>query len=369
MTSEHARLGPLCGLAAAALFGLSAPLAKTLLGEIPPVLLAGLLYLGAALGLWTHRALRPVSREAGLRRADAPALAGVVLAGGVLGPVLMLLGLERVSAVTGSLLLNLEAVFTLLLATALFREHLGRYAAGAAVLILGGAAVLRGDPAAWFAGSLGGASGGGSGAFAGESAGVLLLAGACFAWGLDNNLTQRLSVRDPFAIVRVKTLGAGLTNTVLGLTLAGGALPSAGPLAGALLLGSLSYGLSVVLDAYALRLVGAAREAAYFATAPFIGALAAVPLHGERLEATDLAAMAAMALGVMLLLRERHGHEHEHEPLTHEHAHRHDAHHQHAHGPDDPVGPDDEPHSHVHHHPRLIHDHPHLPDAHHRHRH
>lgn len=342
--------GAAFGLGAAALFGLSAPLAKVLLGEVSPVLLAGLLYLGAACGLWLHRLIRPSTTEARLVRADVPRLAGVVLAGGVLGPVLMLFGLQRVTALAGLLLLNLEAPFTVLLAVVLFREHLGRFAAGAAALILGGALVLRLEP----------------GALGADTTGVLLLAGACLCWALDNNLTQRLSLRDPFAIVRVKTLGAGLVNTALGLFVARGQLPDAAYVVGALVLGSLSYGVSVVLDAYALRLVGAAREAAYFATAPFVGALASVAFLGDSLRWSDAIAMAAMGLGVALLLRERHGHRHEHDPREHEHLHEHDEHHRHEHAPGDPSG---EPHSHRHRHAPLVHDHPHLPDAHHRHRH
>lgn len=347
--SQQAR-GAAFGLGAAALFGLSAPLAKVLLGGVSPVLLAGLLYLGAAAGLWLLRALRPSTREARLVRADLPRLAGVVLAGGVLGPVLMLWGLQRVTALTGSLLLNLEAPFTVLLAVGLFREHLGRTAAGAAGFILAGALVLKLEP----------------GALGADTAGAALIAGACLCWALDNNLTQRLSLRDPFAIVRVKTLAAGVANTALGLAVTGWQVPAPAWLAGALALGVLSYGASVVLDAYALRLVGAARESAYFATAPFVGALAAVAFLGDSLRWFDLAAMASMAVGVALLLRERHGHAHAHEAVGHEHLHVHDEHHRHAHGPGDPGG---EPHSHWHLHAPLVHDHPHLPDAHHRHRH
>ena len=342
--------GAIFGLCAAASFGLSAPIAKLLLGSVPPVLLAGLLYLGAAIGLWLHRLVAPPSREARLGRSDVPMLTAVVVTGGIVAPVLMLLGLERVTAMTGSLLLNLEAPFTVLLALLVFREHLGRYGVAATALIFCGAAVLEV----------------GRGALGGELAGVALLASACACWAVDNNLTQRLSLRDPFAIVRIKTLGAGLTNTLLGLIVARAALPSVGPVLSALLLGSVSYGLSVVLDAYALRLVGAAREAAYFATAPFVGALAATVLLGEPLQARAVVAMFVMALGVVALLRERHAHVHTHETVDHEHLHVHDSHHQHPHGPHDPPG---EPHSHVHHHARLTHDHPHVPDLHHRHKH
>lgn len=345
-----ARRGAACGLLAAALFGVSAPIAKRLLGETTPQILAGLLYLGAGIGLWLYRLVRPTTEEAQLRRADVPRLLGLIVAGGVMGPVLMLFGLERVSAVTGSLLLNLEAPFTIAVAVIVFREHLGWHAAGAIAVILAGAAILKFEP----------------GAVGADTVGVLLLAAACLAWAIDNNLTQTLSLRDPFAVVRAKALGAGAFNLGIGLALAGGKLPGAGALAAALALGCVSYGASVVLDAYALRLVGAAREAAYFSTAPFLGALAAVLVFGDPLRWFDVAAIGVMASGVALLLRERHGHAHAHDALEHDHAHVHDAHHVHAHAPGDPSG---EPHAHPHRHAPLVHDHPHVPDLHHRHRH
>ncbi len=349
--TRGARLrGASLGIAAAALFGLSAPLAKVLLGSVTPVLLAGMLYLGAAFGLWTLRLLRPMTQEARLSRADIPKLLGVIVAGGLLGPVLMLLGLQRVTALTGSLLLNLEAPFTVLLAVGVFKEHLGGHAAAAAGLILAGALVLKLEP----------------GALGADTAGVALLAAACLCWGIDNNLTQRLSLKDPFAIVRVKTLVAGLVNTSLGILVLGSALPSPATGSAVLLVGCLGYGVSVVLDAFALRLVGAAREAAYFATAPFIGALASLPLFGDSLRWFDGVAMLLMAAGVLLLLRERHGHRHKHEAMQHEHLHAHDEHHLHEHDAEAPPG---EPHNHPHRHAALEHDHPHLPDAHHRHKH
>ncbi|HEV8244131.1 MAG TPA: DMT family transporter, partial [Polyangiaceae bacterium] len=275
--------GALCGLFAAALFGVSAPLSKLLLGSISAQLLAGLLYLGAGLALSGYGFLQRERREAALRSSDLPLLTGIVVCGGVLGPLFMLLGLTRVSAVTGSLLLNLEAPLTMLLAVLLFREHLGRRAALAAGMIVLGAALLKLE----------------FGTVTVDAGGVLLIALGCACWGLDNNLTQRLSTRDPWSIVRVKTLAAGSVNLVLGLCW-GGKLPGLAPLGAALLLGSLSYGLSVVLDAYALRFVGAAREAAYFATAPFLGALLSAPLLGDRLRWLDGAAMFTMGIGVVL---------------------------------------------------------------------
>jgi len=346
--------GSLFGLAAAALFGVSTPLAKLLLPGTGPLALASLLYLGAGLGLVVYgAAVRAVSRrpshEASLRREDLPIIAGIVLAGGVLAPVLMLDGLSRISAVSASLLLNLEAPFTILLALIVFGEHLGVRAGLACLLVLAGAVALTYQPGEWRVGTLG----------------AFEIAGACLLWGLDNNLTQRLSLRDPVAIVTVKALGAG-TCTLFLAWAASAPWPGFGAISAAGAVGAVCYGLSLVLDTYALRLLGAAREAAWFSTAPFAGALGAVALLGERLRPADLAAMALMVAGAVLLLRERHRHAHAHEEMTHDHLHVHDEHHRHEH----PGGAEVvEPHSHPHRHASLVHDHPHVPDMHHHHAH
>jgi drug/metabolite transporter (DMT)-like permease len=336
---------------AAASFGVSAPLAKLLLATLSPTLLAGLLYLGAALALWTVRLFWRAPHEARLQRSDVLPLLGIIGLGGIAGPVLMLFGLRETSALSGALLLNLEAPFTMLLGVLLFREHLSRRAWGGAALILLGALCLRS---------------GGGGALGGNARGVAAIALACLCWALDNNLTQRLTLRDPFAVVRIKTTCAGLVNTGLALSLLEAPVPPAGSGLLALALGSVSYGASVVLDAYALRFVGAAREAAYFATAPFLGALLAYALFRAAPGSLGLLALASMLAGVALMVWEEHGHFHEHEPLEHEHLHRHDAHHQHTHHGGDSAG---EPHSHVHRHGPLAHAHGHVSDAHHRHEH
>ncbi len=340
------------GLGAAALFGLTAPLSKPLLEETGPLVLAALLYLGGGIGLLVFGGARRIlalhgSKEAALRRSDVPLLLGVVLTGGIVGPVLMLTGLERLSALGTSLLLNLEAPFTIVMALLVFREHLGRRELVGAAAIVGGALLLAIRP----------------GELRGDWIGVAALSGACLAWATDNNLTQRLSLRDPVAVVVVKTLGAGGCMLAIALAL-GQRLPPAETTFVALLLGSAGYGLSIVLDLRALRILGAAREAAYFATAPFLGALASVVLLGDRLAPADWAGGAAMALGVWTLLRARHAHVHTHEALVHEHLHVHDEHHRHHH-----EGPVNEPHSHEHRHVPITHDHPHLSDLHHRHRH
>lgn len=344
------RDGAAAALAAAVLFGFGTPIAKLLLPGTGALPLAALLYLGAGAGLaaivLVRRAGGGTTREAPLRRDDLPLVVGIVLAGGVGAPVLLLLGLERLPAVDASLLLNLEAPFTALLAVALFGEHLGVRAWTAIVLIVLGGAAL-GD----------GASG-----LAERWLGAGLVAAACLGWAVDNNLTQRLSLRDPIAITLVKALAAGTVDLTLALA-TGHSLPAPRQAMAALVLGTLSYGLSIALAVRAMRLLGAARQAALFAVAPFAGALVSVPILGERLDPLPAILMAA---GVTLLVRERHEHEHVHEPLEHDHLHVHDEHHDHEHT--DGISPG-EPHAHPHRHGRLSHAHPHVSDAHHRHRH
>ncbi|WP_238311845.1 DMT family transporter [Methylobacterium organophilum] len=337
-------------LAAALLFGAAAPFSKSLLATTDPQALAGLLYLGAGLGLAALAVLRHrrggPAREAPLRRADGPWLAAIVLAGGVAGPLLLMLGLARTSAASGSLLLNLESLATLAIAWIVYRENVDRRLLVGAAAILAGALLLS-----W------------QGTGIEPDTGGLLVAAACLAWGLDNNLTRKLSAADPVAIALVKGLVAGLVN--LGCALArGAALPSPGGIAAAGLVGFLGIGVSLVLFVHALRHLGAARAGAYFALAPFIGALVALAWLREPATPQLVAAGLLMGLGLWLHLTERHAHLHAHEAMEHEHAHVHDAHHQHTHD-----GPVTEPHSHWHRHEPLRHAHAHYPDLHHRHRH
>lgn len=338
-------------LLAAALFGASTPLAKGLLQGTSPQLLAGLLYLGSGLGLWlVWRFQRGRSqREAALSRRDLPWLAGAIALGGVLGPVLLMFGLLLIPASTASLLLNLEGVFTSLIAWAVFREHVPfRIALGMAAIVAGGAVLSWDGHLAW-----------------GSIWGPLAVAGACLCWAIDNNLTQRISAGDPVQIAQLKGLVAGVVNTGLGLLL-GARLPDPGPLGAALLVGFLGYGVSLVCFVLALRALGTARTGAYFSLAPFIGAALGLVLYREPMTPLFLMAAALMTLGLWLHLSERHAHWHEHEQLEHTHAHLHDEHHHHAHGSGDPTG---EPHTHPHRHGRLAHSHPHYPDIHHGHRH
>jgi drug/metabolite transporter (DMT)-like permease len=340
-------------LLAAVLFGLSAPFAKLLLGRTTPQLLAGLLYLGSGLGLlavWLVR--RGGSREAPLSRRDAPWLAGAIAFGGVVGPLLLLIGLARTPAAAASLLLNLEGVLTAVLAWFVFRENFDRRIALGMLAIVAGGAVLSWE----------------GGVRVGGFLGPLAIAGACLAWAIDNNLTQKVSGGDPVQVAMLKGLVAGTVNTAIAVTL-GATWPSGGTVSAAMVLGFLSYGVSLALFVLALRHLGTARTGAYFSLAPFVGAAASVVIFRERPTALFLAGAALMALGVWFHLTERHEHEHRHEAMEHEHAHVHDEHHRHAHGGDDPPVTDPAPHAHRHRHEPMVHTHPHYPDLHHRHSH
>jgi drug/metabolite transporter (DMT)-like permease len=343
------RSGYATALCAAVLFGASAPVSKLLLDHVGAQMLAGLLYLGAFLAVAPFVRTRTRRGEASLRRADLPRLAGIAVAGGIVAPVLLMLGLERVNGVSGSLLLNLEGPLTVLLGIIIVHEHLGPRAALGSVVIFGGSAFM-------------GLQGPGGNL---DAVGGALIVAACLGWAIDNNLTQKLSIRDPFQIVAVKAGVAAIVN--IGLALARGeALPALGVLAGALGLGACAYGISILLDAYALRALGAAREAAVFATAPFAGALLAIPLLAEWWTLGDVLAAVAMAVGVALLVGARHAHVHVHEPLVHDHRHVHDEHHQHQHAGDVDKSV---AHSHAHRHDPLEHGHAHVSDVHHHHPH
>ena len=343
------RSGYAVGFAAAVLFGVSAPAAKLLLDDVGPQLLAGLLYLGAFLAVAPIERFGPSRHEARLRRADLPALTGLIVAGGIVAPVLLMVGLQRVSGVTGSLLLNLEGPLTVIVGVAIVGEYLGMKSWVGSTVIFGAGALLTAQ------GSVGNA----------DVLGGVLIVAACLGWAVDNNLTQRLSVRDPFQIVTVKTGVAATVNITLSL-FRGDTVTSWLAIAAALVLGALAYGISILFDAYALRLLGAAREAAIFATAPFAGALLAIPLLGDTWGGVDIAAAGLMAFGVAMLITDRHSHIHTHELLDHDHRHEHDEHHQHDHLPGvDPAAP----HSHPHHHESLTHAHGHTSDVHHRHEH
>jgi drug/metabolite transporter (DMT)-like permease len=338
----------LLAIAAALLFGVTTPIAKAL--HLPAFELAGLLYLGAGLGLFAIRAIRDRGwTPTGLARADLKWLAGSIVFGGILAPVCLMIGLSRASAATASLLLNFEALLTALLAWFVFKEYAGRRVVVGMMFVFAGGIVLSG-----VAGETG---------LAGSGAGWIVL--ACLGWALDNNLTRPISGSDALFIAAAKGLVAGVVNCGLALLL-GEAIPAAYLTLAALGLGLLGYGVSLVLFILSLRALGAARTGAYFASAPFIGAAFSFAVLGEPFTAALLLGGALMLVGVMLHVTERHEHEHEHEALTHTHAHVHDDHHQHEHDSPWPAG---KAHTHEHSHPAMRHRHPHYPDLHHQHTH
>lgn len=345
-------LGPV--VLAAALFGATAPLCKLLLGDSAPLPLAALLYLGSGVGLAVWMALR---RIAGGFRSRGQAfggkgwitLGGAVAVGGVLAPVLFLVGLSHSAASTASLLLNLEMVFSALLAWMLFREGFeGRVAWGLAV-ILGGCLLL-----AWP-----------ESGFPGWGMGALPIAGACLCWGLDNNLTQRLADRDPVQIAAIKGLVGGTVNASLAVALGQG-FPSAVPLLAALCVGLCGYGVSLVLFVVSLGRIGTARTIGVFAAAPFVGTCLSLLMLGETPSLSLVLAAMVLVVGLITALGGHHAHRHIHGAEIHAHRHHHDEHHRHRH---DGVEAHDEPHDHTHSHDPLEHIHPHYPDTHHRHGH
>jgi drug/metabolite transporter (DMT)-like permease len=345
------RIGIVLALMSAALFGASTPLAKIMLGNVDPWMMAGLLYLGAGIGLavvhLSRRVLRLPAVEAPLRRSDSLWLAAVITAGGILGPLFLMFGLARTDAAAASLLLNLEGLATMGIAWLVFRENVDRRLLLGAFAILAGAALLSWEGRTsldW---------------------GAVLIVAACVSWGIDNNLTRKLSSADPVQIAMLKGLVAGTVNLSLALA-QGAALPNFGTVLAAGVVGFLGYGVSLALFVLGLRHLGTARTGAYFSLAPFIGALLSLTLFDEPLTARLIMASGLMAVGLWLHLRERHEHEHAHDAMGHEHRHTHDKHHQHGHGSKHPSAA---PHSHWHQHEPLVHRHPHYPDLHHQHSH
>ncbi|MFA6554874.1 MAG: DMT family transporter [Candidatus Obscuribacterales bacterium] len=343
--------GVFYALFASVLFGVTTPLAKTLVQDTMPVLLAGLFYLGSGVGLslylWFANKNKFSSGGPSLRRADWPWLGGAIFAGGLVAPVLLMLGLASTQASTASLFLNFEGVFTALIAWFVFKENFDkRILLGMLVIVLGGM-LLSVNFSTGLA----------------LSSGVLLIGGACIGWAVDNNLTRKISNANPAQIACLKGLVAGVTNVVVAFLL-GAKVPGALFIVEAMVIGFLGYGVSLVLFVLALRYIGTARTGAYFASAPFVGAIVAIGFLREAITLQFIAAAILMGIGLWLHLTEQHSHEHEHEEMEHEHEHVHDEHHLHEHAPNQPLG---EPHVHKHRHTKLRHEHAHFPDLHHNH--
>lgn len=347
--------GILYALLAAAAFGASTPFAKILVGTVAPIELAGLLYLGSGLGLLAWFVLRTFATRdehaasGRLKAPDVPWLAGAIFFGGIAGPILLMVGLARIPGSYASLLLNMEGVLTSLLAWFVFKENFDRRIFIGMMLIVGGGLVLAWEqrPPAdvpW---------------------GALAIIGACLCWGIDNNLTRKVSASDAVQIAGIKGLVAGLVNLTIAFIL-GITTPPLRTILLAGVVGFCGYGLSLVLFVLALRNLGTARTGAYFSAAPFVGAALSLALLNEAPGAGFWLGGTLMAAGILLHLTESHAHRHTHDPLAHAHEHHHDAHHQHAH---DFPWDGKEPHTHPHEHPPLTHVHAHFPDIHHRHEH
>jgi drug/metabolite transporter (DMT)-like permease len=314
-----------------------------------------MLYLGSAvgLGIWlvVRSLLKRKTSEAPLGFRDLPWLAGATLSGGVGGPILLMLGLKYLSGSVATLLLNMEAVFTITLAWFVFREHFDRrIALGVLSIVLGGSAL------SWT---------GEGGSF--TWTGALLVVGACFSWGIDNNLTRKISGGDPIQIAFIKGLVGGAVSLIIAIcsgikfnTLGFETVVTSG------FVGLVGYGISLVFFILALRHIGTARTGAYFSTAPFIGSIVSIILLGDSVTFPLVVAALLMGVGVWFHLGEQHDHEHTHVPMEHTHSHTHDEHHRHDHRS---AISDGEPHSHFHHHQALVHKHFHYPDLHHEHSH
>lgn len=343
--------GVLLAIAAAIAFGVTTPIIAWAGRGVGPFATAALLYAGAALATLVMRMLSR-ARGPSLGRGDLARVLGVAIAGAAVAPVLLAWGLQRAGATVGSLLLNLEAVFTVLLARAVFREPIGRrIAVAVAAMVAGGAALV-------FDISRGG------GVAAAGAAGALAVAGATLGWAVDNALSRPLAEREPLDVVAAKA-GLGVAFTLAAAALAGEPAPPAGAALVLAACGATGYGLSLRLYLLAQRAIGAARTGSVFAVAPFIGAALSVAIGGRAVTGWTLAAAGLFAAGVYLHLTERHAHAHVHPAIEHDHVHRHDdGHHDHVHDP--PVAGE---HAHPHRHERLVHAHDHAPDVHHTHEH
>lgn len=342
---------------ASVLFGASAPLSKMLLGQIDPVPLASFLYLGSGLGLIMFQLFTLIRKkqginEASLKKNDAPWLAGAIIAGSIVAPILLMVSLKITPASTASLLLNFEGVSTTFIALLFFKENIGRQVWGAIICITSASILLSWDFSSQWGASIG-------------SLGIIC---ACICWGIDNNFTRNISAKNPFTIVTVKGLVAGLFSLILALII-NSSIPNLKVIILAMLLGFICYGLSIVLFVFALRELGSARTSSLFGTAPFVGAILSFIILGDNPNIMFYASLPLMIMGAVLLLKENHTHLHTHQYIQHEHKHNHiDEHHFHIHASEQVI-PQNGYHSHIHVHESTEHSHPHSPDIHHRHEH
>ncbi len=332
-------------LLAALFFGASAPIAKLLLGDVPPILMAAFLYLGSGTGISLvklSQRLMSNQAEAGIKGPDVGWLAGAIISGGILAPIVLMISLRNTAASAASLLLNFEGVGTTLIALLFFHESISRRALSAVLAITFAGIFLSTNFRGGFGFSLG-------------ALGIIL---ACFLWGVDNNFTRNISAKDPLTIVAWKGLVAGTFSLLFGLFL-GQQLPALRSILGILLLGFISYGLSTMLFIYSMRGLGASRTSALYGTAPLAGVILSIFIFHDPITLSFVVAAVLMVAGALMLSSEEHAHFHIHMPVVHEHRHIHDEFHSHDTA--------QVTHSHEHEHPRTEHEHGHMPDIHHRH--
>jgi drug/metabolite transporter (DMT)-like permease len=345
--------GPLLATLSAVLFGISPVLCKLVIGEMSPILLAGLLYLGSGIGLsfvLVRQHINIIRETYDISRIHRLKLLGAVLAGGVIAPLCLVYGINYGKASEVALLLNLETVATTIIAWLIFKEQVSPHVwIGKVFIVLAASVIILKSPEG----------------LAFSASGILVVL-ACIFWGIDNNLTRDVDELPATALAAIKGYSAGLFNIILAAVLGFGTI-EVHQIGGALLIGAFSYGASLVLFIGALRKIGSARSSTYFAIGPFIGVLSSLVLLREHPPAFFWLATALMLAGVLCLYRERHEHPHTHEAVTHRHQHTHDQdeHHRHPHDEEE----NSKPHDHYHVHERLTHRHVHWPDIHHRHVH
>ena len=281
---------------AAALYALNAPLSKLLLADVPPSFMAALLYLGAGAGMALTGLIRRHLQKETAAPDDSvrlfapdmlPYTLGMILLD-VAAPILLMTGIRLTSAESASLLNNFEIVATSLIALLIFRERISPRLWTAIGLIVVASTLLTIESGADFSLSAGSV--------------FVLLASTC--WGLENNCTRRLSAADPLRVVVVKGLGSG-TGALIVAFLAGEALPSAGYIPAALLLGYVAYGLSIFFYVWAQRHLGAAKTSACYAIAPFIGVALSWAIFRDLPGALFLAALTVMIAATVLVVRDQ----------------------------------------------------------------
>lgn len=349
--------GIIFALLSATLFGITTPLSKTVIDQVAPVTLAGLLYLGSGIGLILWFILRALmfnkkqNTPTKLTKQDFPWLIGAIISGGIIAPVLLMTGLLHTPASTTSLLLNMEGVFTALLAWFVFKENFDKRIFVGMLFIIVAGILLSWDQQLSI----------------GVPWGIIAIISACLFWAIDNNLTCKVSVNDAVQIAGLKGLVAGVVNLFIAQLL-GQHFPDISIALVICLIGFFGYGLSLVLFVLALRHLGTARTGAYFSVAPFVGTITALLMLNETSPPIFWLSTFLMGMGILLHLSEKHQHLHKHDPLfhAHSHSHSHDEHHQHVHKFS---WNSKEPHSHSHQHESQTHEHQHFPDIHHRHQH